>query len=89
MSNIEHYFENLLFNGCDVKGDWNKNSLTEKEQEAVKTCADYVLYTVFLNREDFLKFVRGEQIPKTDTPTARQHDEGIPDFNPRGTGKVY
>ena len=57
MSNLEHYFENLLLHGQDVYGDWNKNSLTEQEQEAVETCADYVLYTIFLNREDFLKFI--------------------------------
>ena len=57
MSNLEHYFENLLFHGQDVNGDWNKKSLSEQEQEAVETCADYVLYTVFLNREDFLKFI--------------------------------
>lgn len=62
MSNLEHYFENLLFNGQDVKGDWNKNALTEAEQEAVEICADYVLYTIFLNRDDFMKFVNGKDI---------------------------
>ena len=60
MSNLEHYFENLLFQGQDVIGDWNKNTLTEAEQEAVRICADYVLYTIFLNRDDFLKFVNGD-----------------------------
>ena len=59
MSNLEHYFENLLFQGQDVNGDWNKNTLSEAEQEAVRICADYVLYTLFLNRDDFLKFVNG------------------------------
>ena len=57
MSNTEHYFENLLFYGEDVKGDWNKNALSEDAQEAVEECADYVLYTLFLNRDEFLKFV--------------------------------
>jgi len=60
MSNLEHYFENLLFHGQDVNGDWNKNTLSEAEQEAVRICADYVLYTIFLNRDDFLKFVNGD-----------------------------
>ena len=31
MSELEHYFENLLYNGRDVKGDWNKNSLTKEQ----------------------------------------------------------
>lgn len=57
MSSLEHYFENLLFNGRDVNGDFNKNTLTAAEQEAVRVCADYVLYTIFLNRDDFLKFI--------------------------------
>lgn len=60
MSNLEHYFENLLFYGQDIKGDWNKNTLTDAEQEAVRICADYVLYDIFLNRDDFLKFIRGD-----------------------------
>ncbi len=60
MSNLEHYFENLLFHGQDVNGDWNKNTLSEAEQEAVRICADYVLYTIFLNRDDFLKYVNGD-----------------------------
>ena len=60
MSNLEHYFENLLYLGQDVKGDLNKNTLTEAEQAAVWTCVDYVLYSIFLNRDDFLKFVNGD-----------------------------
>lgn len=61
MSNLEHYFENLLLHGQDVNGDWNKKSLTKQEQEAVETCADYVLYTIFQNREDFLKFFHEDE----------------------------
>lgn len=61
MSNLEHYFENLLFHGQDVNGDWNKNTLTKDEQEAVEICADYVLYTIFLNRDDFLKFIHSSR----------------------------
>lgn len=60
MSNLEHYFENLLYNGQDVKGDFNKNTLTEAEQAAVWICVNYVLYDIFLNRDDFLQFVNGD-----------------------------
>lgn len=60
MSNLEHYLENLLFYGKDVNGDYNKKSLTAQEQDAVETCADYVLYTIFNGREEFLKFVQPE-----------------------------
>lgn len=57
MSNLEHYFENLLFHGKDVDGDWNKNALSQMQQEAVEECADYVIYSLFCGREDFLKWV--------------------------------
>lgn len=57
MSNLEHYFENLLFYGKDVDGECNKNSLTIEQQNAVEVCADYVIWTIFPNREEFLKFV--------------------------------
>ena len=57
MCNEEHYFENLLFHGEDCKDNCNKNSLTPEVQRAIEICADYVLYTLFVNREDFLKFV--------------------------------
>jgi hypothetical protein len=59
MSNIEHYFENLLFNGRDCMGEPNKRTLTEEEQRAVEVCADYIIYTTFGNRDEFLKYVRG------------------------------
>jgi len=58
MSNLEHYFENLLFEGSDCKGDPNKKRLTKSEQDAVEICADYVIYSLFNGREDFLKFAR-------------------------------
>lgn len=57
MSNLEHYFENLLFDGQDVPDNCNKNSLSEEQQSAVKECADYVIYSLFCGREDFLKWV--------------------------------
>ena len=57
MSNLEHYFENLLFMGKDVNGDWNKNSLTEEEQNAVEMCAQYVLYTLFCGRDELKNYL--------------------------------
>lgn len=43
MTSIEHYFENLLYHGKDVKGDPNKNALSEEEINAVEECASYIL----------------------------------------------
>ena len=57
MSNLEHYFENLLFLGKDVNGEWNKNSLTKEEQNAVEICANYVLYTLFCGRDKLKEFL--------------------------------
>lgn len=57
MSNLEHYFENLLFLGEDIKGDLNKNQLTTQQQEAVEICADYVMYTLFGGRLEFDEFI--------------------------------
>jgi hypothetical protein len=54
MSNLEHYFENLLHHGADIKGEPNKNALSKEQQEAVEECATYVIYTIFCGREDFL-----------------------------------
>ena len=58
MSNLEHYFENLLFDGHDIKGEPNKKALTKAEREAVETCAQYVLYSLFCGRESFLAYQR-------------------------------
>ena len=58
MSNLEHYFENLLFNGTDCYGDPNKKSLSEEQQSAVLECANYVIYSLFGNRDAFLSWVR-------------------------------
>lgn len=57
MTNLEHYFENLLFDGKDVNGDCNKKELTAAEQAAVNVCAEYVIYTLFNSREEFLSFI--------------------------------
>lgn len=57
MSNLEHYFENLLFEGHDTKDNCNKNSLTHSEQETVEICAQYVIYSIFGNRENFIEYM--------------------------------
>ena len=57
MSNLEHYFENLLYYGKDVYNGLNKQSLTPDEQNAVEVCAQYVIYTLFDNRQAFEKFL--------------------------------
>lgn len=57
MSNLEHYFENLLFKGYDTKDNCNKNSLTHAQQEAVEICAQYVIYSIFYNRENFIEYM--------------------------------
>lgn len=56
MSNLEHYFENLLYYGADISGEPNKNALSKEQQEAVEECAMYVIYTIFCGREDFLAY---------------------------------
>ena len=35
MTNEEHYFENLLFHGRDIIGDYNKNSISKEKQEII------------------------------------------------------
>ena len=50
MSPIEHYFENLLDIGSDIKGEPNKNALSKEVQEAIEICADYIKYTQFLTK---------------------------------------
>lgn len=42
MSPIEHYFENLLIRGSDIKGEPNKNALSKEVQEAIEICAYYI-----------------------------------------------
>jgi hypothetical protein len=60
MSNLEHYFENLIFDGHDTKNECNKNSLTKEQQEVVEICADYVIYTLFGNRDIFKEWFYGD-----------------------------
>jgi hypothetical protein len=63
MSCAEHYFENLLFDGQDIKGNLNKNELSEETEEAVRTCACYVIYTLFEGEEDFRNYLK-EKYPE-------------------------
>lgn len=58
MSCEEHYFENLLFHGKDVKDNCNKNAISKEKQEAIEICANYVIYSLFEGREDFLSCFR-------------------------------
>ena len=44
MSPVEHYFENLLTMGLDIKGEPNKNALSKEVQEAVEICATYIKF---------------------------------------------
>ena len=57
MSTLEHYFENLLFRGEDIKDECNKNDLTKEQQEAVEECANYVIYTIFGDRDNFKRYL--------------------------------
>lgn len=66
MSNIEHYFENMLFYGEDTTGNPNKNALTKEEQNAVEECASYVLYSLFCGRMDFTEFAHGNMYGRKD-----------------------
>ena len=56
MTNVEHYFENLIFEGEDCGGhNWNKNELSAEVQQAVDECVQHLLYSLFCGREEFLK----------------------------------
>lgn len=57
MSNLEHYFENLLFHGKDIRDEPNKNALSKEEQEAVEICASYVKYSLFHGDEDLKEYL--------------------------------
>ena len=42
MSEVEHYFENLIHFGKDVEDNVNKDFLSKEVQEAVEECALYI-----------------------------------------------
>ena len=58
MSNLEHYFENLLYLGKDVYDDINKNQISKEQQEAVEECVNYVLCNIFAGRDDFRAYIQ-------------------------------
>ena len=66
MSNLEHYFENILYHEGLYDDDPNMELLTKEEIEAVRTCASYILYTQFYDRERFLKFARENEVDPID-----------------------
>lgn len=59
MTYAEHYFENLLFDGEDVV---NSYYLTENEKEIIKICVNYVLYSIFKNRDKMLEYISKHMI---------------------------
>lgn len=60
MSNLEHYFENLLYDGLDYEDEINKSQLTAEQIEAVYTCAAYITYTFFCGKDELKKYINGE-----------------------------
>lgn len=59
MSNIEHYFENLISYGSDgVAGNQNESALSKEEVKAVNECFRYMAYKAFDNEADFANYVR-------------------------------
>ena len=64
MTNLEHYFENLLYHGEDIKSEANKNALTEEQQKSVEQCAQYVIYSLFGTREHFDEWIKRDAAPR-------------------------
>ena len=60
MSNLEHYFENLLYEGLDYEDEINKSQLTAEQIDAVETCATYITYTFFCGKDELKKYINGE-----------------------------
>lgn len=58
MDYIEHYFENLLFNGKDPI---NRYYLTDEEAKAVEICARYV-YELFGDTGSLFNFLEGKEV---------------------------
>ena len=57
MSCAEHYFENLLFYGKDVRDEPNKKHLSEIEEKTIRMCYYYVAYTLFGCFDNFDDFM--------------------------------
>lgn len=45
MTNVEHYFENLLYHGHDINNEPNKRALSKEVQDAVEQCVRYIKYS--------------------------------------------
>ena len=44
-----------------VHGNKNRkpiNAISEQEQKTIEMCADYIIYSLFFNRDDFNEFVK-------------------------------
>ena len=77
MSNLEHYFENILYDVGLYDDDPNMELLTKEEIEAVRICASYILYTQFCDRERFLKFAREYDVDPIDCIDIVKQIKGI------------
>lgn len=58
MNYIEHYFENLLFNGEDPI---NRYYLTDEEAEIVEICVSYI-YELFGNMGNLFDFLESKEV---------------------------
>lgn len=80
MSNVEHYFENLLLHSRDCIGEPNKKALSKAEQRAVEECATYVKHTLFnsgvLRCQDCYFFESG-----TNLGWCNLHDTTVDDYD--------
>lgn len=102
MSNVEHYFENLLFHGHDIKGEPNKNALSKEVQDAVEQCAIYIKYTYndvernnnsdMVSRDDVISIcnILGDKMDDEGRVAVEQVRDAVKDMRPceeRKTGK--
>ena len=53
--------KDIVLTDVYIKGDYNKNSLTKEQQNAVETCARYVIYTLFETMERFENWCKEEK----------------------------
>ena len=60
MTYAEHYFENLLFDSEDAV---NSYYLTENEKEIIEICVNYVLYSIFKNRDEIKISINKDYFP--------------------------
>ena len=58
MSCAEHYFENLLFYGKDIRDEPNKKNISKIEQETIEMCYYYVIYDLFNGFDNFYEYMR-------------------------------